>query len=114
MYLLHFGTMGADIVEDELEILVFGIDLVEEEWLVDLDQIPAGIRFYGFDRREGGVRRASRGGQEPCPHGGGIARRDAYHRRNEPDCLGLLHLFLELPAFDALLVHRIENHVFPV
>ena len=51
---LGFGTTGADVVVNEVEVFLADIDLVLEEELVDLDEVAALVGLDAANIGEGG------------------------------------------------------------
>ena len=71
--LLHFRAPGADVIIDEIEILIFHIYLVVIQKPVHLDEIAFPVGFHLPHTRERGIDRIMGGDEQPLPHPCGTA-----------------------------------------
>lgn len=108
--------MGRDVaenvVEDEVEIAVVGIDLVVVQGGVDFDEVSATEHFYRLDAGERRVHLCACCGVAAYYRGGEVAGGGSGHRGDGTNEVGLFHALWHLLVQHAVVVHLKEHAIF--
>ena len=109
--LLFFWNAAADVIQNEVKILFFRVDLVVVEQPVYLDQISASTGFNASHFAKFRVHFCSRA-VHTHSHNGKIACRKARENPEVCESLSLLDLLRVLNVPHTLIVHLEQNAVF--
>ncbi|MBR6037088.1 MAG: hypothetical protein IKP41_09070 [Bacteroidaceae bacterium] len=109
--LLQPGAMFLDVVIDEVEVFVAGIDLVVGEYLPDLDDVATLVGLHAAHDGEVGGHGGAGGCVDAQAHHREVAASGSYGCCERTQFLCFLGLLCDLFVGDSVLVHREEDDV---